>query len=371
MSARTEAYLSALYGRCNHDAGSIVHVDYTARKPLGIYRMDQLDELANAIRRHPGCFLKINPMNAEAIAARQAAKVAEKGYGWTVGNAAEVQTVIGLHLDVDAAKSDAYPSREKAREALWQMPVPPTMLIDTDGETGGYHAYWLLASPVRIETEQQRAEWITTARRWQTRLCETVKAISGKSIDSTADICRVLRPVGSIRKSGNEVNFRWYAPTFYTPTDFYLPPSDEEIEVTAKKSVRAIFDRVLGPIDTSRFPIQAYIDAAYITPERLLEEGGYDDLGDGKWRRPNAASRGRSLMIATGLDRPGINVFSGGDPLFGCMTKKGVPGQFHSVDEMFVKIRQGGNWKAATAWCYEQINKQISESVNLEAFING
>lgn len=368
MSRAAEEYLSTLYSRCTPGDGEIVLVDSTKRQPIGSYQFDELPRLAVDIRMNAGCFIKINPMDAGKIASRQAEKIREHGFGWCVGNAAEVRTVIGFHLDVDANKGDHYPTREQAIAALWSMPVSPTLVVNSDSQEAGLHAYWLFADPQRIRSEAERKEWSEKSRRWLARLREAVKRIAGddKKVDSTANLDRALRPVGSVRASGNLVSIHCNENRFYSVDDLYLPPSDEEIQVSAAAKAKALFDSVLGPVVATGRPIQDFIDAAYITPETLLAEAGYVQLRDPlEWRRPGAANPGRSLKIATKLDTPGINVFSGGDPLFTCTQKNGSVGRFYSVAEMFVILRHAGNWKAAAGWCRQQIGERIPHPVGI------
>jgi hypothetical protein len=370
MSNSTATYLNVLYEGLLPDCGEIVLVDHTKCRPIGIYRLDELDRLAIDIQKHDGCFIKVNPMDSGKIAERQAEKVRTQGYGWTVGNGNEVKSIIGFHLDVDAAKSDKYLTRDQALAALNAMPVPPTMVVNTDGEDKGFHAYWVLQVPIRIESDSIRQHWIALAKRWQERLKALALEIGGKTIDSTADICRVLRPVGSLRASGNCVSIHSISQQYYYENELYIEPTIDEIREDVTKLVRAKCDELLGPVDLGDRPINAYIDAVRITPEMLLDEAGYTFLRGSEWRRPKAASPGRSLKIATKLDRAGINVFSGGDPLFSCDKTDGGVGRFYSVDQMFVIIRHRGDWKAAAQWCHEENAKQLSKGVNLEGILS-
>jgi hypothetical protein len=368
----TLTYLKILYAGCLPDYGEIVLVDKTKCRPIGIYRFDELERLATDIQRNAGCFLKINPMDSGKMAERQAEKIRTQGYGWTVGNIPEVKSIIGFHLDVDAAKSDKYLSRDQALEALAAMPIPPTMVVNTDGIGAGFHAYWLLQVPIRITSDAVRKYWIALAKRWQERLKSLALEIGGKEIDSTANIDRVLRPVGSLRDSGNRVSIHSFSEQFYFDNELYIEPTIDEIQADAQQSVKKLFDNVLGPIRHTGRPIDDYIEAAYITPETLLAEAGYTQLRDPlEWRRPGAANPGRSLKIANKLDTLGINVFSGGDPLFSCMKQDGSVGKFHSVKEMFVIIRHGGDWKAASKWCRQQIGDSLRATVDIGGITNG
>ena len=367
MSCATETYLWTLYSRCTPDDGVIVLVDHTKYRPIGLYRNDEVDRLADDIRRNPGCFVKVNLLDGEKMAERLRGKILQRGFGYVVGATEEVKTIIGIGLDVDAGKSDKYLTRSEELQAMRAMPRPPTLIVNSDGDSLGFHAYWLFRQPVRIESEEQRKVWEARATRWQSRLKSLAKVIGGKEIDSTADIARLLRPVGSVRSSGNRVSTYCYEPgRFYADHDLYIPPDDDEIRRDAKRAVRAIVDRLVGPVADSDKPIKDYIDSAFISPEQLLSEAGYTDLGSGQWRRPGASSSGRSLLIASKLDRAGINVFSGADPAFSCVKRDGSVGGFHSVDEMFVILRHGGKWKAAAAWCWSRINEQRFAGISLE-----
>lgn len=367
---QTAIYLRLLHSRCSPDDGSVVLVDHTARRPIGIFEVYQTEELSRAIRSNPGCFIKVNLMDAEAIEQRQAEKVRSQGYGWTVGNINEVKTLIGFGLDVDAAKSEDYLTRDQALRALHQMPVVPSLIVNTDGDQGGFHAYWLFAEPVRIVSQSDREHWKALAVRWQNRLKNIAFEIGGKKIDSTADVCRLLRPVGSVRKSGNLVSIHSYNDRRYGYKDVYLEPDRQEIQQSADRSVKSLFRSILGPVNSTGRPALDYIDATGITPQSLLREAGYTDLGGDQWRRPGAASSGRSLKIATRLDRPGVNYFSGGDPLFTCFKHDQGVGKFYSVDEMFVILRHQGDWKAAAKWCGQRIAEVNRQLVNMEAITN-
>ncbi len=359
----TERYLKdGCYRNCTIDDGVIILVDKSKRKLIEVFNVNQLDRLVDAIHANPGCFIKVNLIDGDKFEARRR----ECGHDYLIGKTEEVKTLVGIQLDVDAGKSDAYLSRREALETLCKMPRMPSMIIGTDGRVGGYHAYYLLEKPHRIIDNVDREKWRMTAVRWQAQLNKLFK---GK-LDSTANIDRMLRPVGSLRASGNRVELYYTTGNRYTEQDFYIPPSDDELREKAKVSVRKTFETILGPVEQSDKPIQAYIDAAGITPQSLMSEINYQQLRNpDEWMRPESSTKSRSVKIGTELERPGINVFSGGDPRFSCLQKNGDVGKFYSVDHMFVIIRFGGDWKAAAKWCHEQIDKKLAK-VNLEGILS-
>jgi hypothetical protein len=158
---------------------------------------------------------------------------------------------------------------------------------------------------------------------------------------------------------------------YYYENELYIEPTVDEIQADAQRDVTKLFHSVLGPVSNTGKPIDDYIAAAFVTPEMLLAEAGYTQLRDPKeWRRPNAASSGRSLKIATKLDTLGVNVFSGGIDNLPCMKDDGSVGKFYSVKELFVILRHGGDWKAAGAWCRQQIGDSLRATVDIGGITN-
>jgi len=354
----TEAYLYSLYLRCGIDAGSIVVT--TKSHPVGCYRLDQIDLATQAIQSQPDTYIKVNLMDAEAMKARLAEKRQENRFAQVVGTANEVKTIVSLHLDVDADKP-GYLDRDTTLRRLDEMPVKPSMIINSNSFYGGFHAYWFLANPYKIACEDDREFIKTIALRWQARL----RTLLDGKLDSTANIDRVLRAVGSRRSNGNNVNIHRMLPECrYTLRELSLPADDAELKKDSCSVVRKLITKTLGPCKDSDEPITEYIRASSITVADLLLEAGYTSLRGDEWRRPNSESGSRSLKIATKLDKPGINMFSGGDPNFGCHQKDGSVGQFYPIEAVFVNLRYDGDWKAAAKWCREQISARLCKEVD-------
>ncbi len=187
---KVKAYLEALYGKCGR--GHIVFVEPCRNKVSAVFDVKRLDLAAQHIAREPrDLFMKINVMDHTATKIRNP-------HG--VGGADEVAAIVSLHLDVDAGKDDKYLTPLKMLDALKAMPLPPSMIIQTNGDDGGFHAYWLLDEPHYITDEADRQRCQDLATRWLAELREHAKP---GTIDGTANIDRILRPVGSLRKSGN------------------------------------------------------------------------------------------------------------------------------------------------------------------------
>ena len=354
MSAQFEAYRATLYARCTDEDGELVVIDRTKKKAVGIFRFDD-PALVQAVRRRE-VFIKPNPIDGDRLRERL-----HEARGYAVGRIDEVKTLVGFFLDVDAGKRPEYPTRQQAVEACLAMPKAPTLFVDSDGDTGGFHVYWLLEKPHRIIDEADREKWQAMSRRWQERLREIVKELSGKTIDATANIDRMLRPCGSVRASGNEVRCYWFERRYYRPDDLFIAPSKREIVDDVRRNVRAELNQLLGPIKNTGRPVSDYIEAAGLTPQALLIDAGYMPLRDPlEWQRPGASNPGRSLKIATSHERQGVNIFSAADPHFDCMKRDGSPGRFYSVDEMFVSLRFQGDWQSAARWCRQQMTKEVA-----------
>lgn len=365
-AGETAAWLDALYSRCTPDDGEVVFVDSTKRKTVGTAiagKQDSLVHAANAINGRLDQYVKINPMDGEAILARAGSDEKRR---FIVGKADEVKTIISFHLDCDAGKSSKYHSRETMLKLLnKKMPHKPSLIVNSDGPEGGFHAYWLLANPFRITSEEDRDYIKSLAKRWQ----EKLNVFAGGKLDSTANIDRVLRVVGQKRKNGNVVSSHAYHPDrLYSLRELTVPLSLNEIKTVAQSAVKKQNRETLGNCEQSNQPITAYIDASSLTVEHMLTESGYKSLGGNEWIRPGSESGSRSLKLATDLDRAGINVFSGSDPNFCCNQQDGSVGRFYSIDQMFVALRHDGNWRTAAKWCHGEIRqKQKANHSNLRA----
>ncbi|WP_182865024.1 hypothetical protein [Stieleria mannarensis] len=205
----TAAWLESLYGNCTADDGEIVIVEPSKRKLLSVHPVgsgDALVDAAKALAGKEGHYLKINLMDAQAM--RERSRREGKGRFLT-GNLSEVKTIVSLHLDCDAGKSSRYHSREAMLWILGQMPHKPTLIVNSDGSDGGFHAYWILERPHRIADDDDRERVKGIAKRWEQRL----NNLADGKLDSTANIDRVLRVVGQRRTDGNLVFCHDYEPS--------------------------------------------------------------------------------------------------------------------------------------------------------------
>ena len=147
-------------------------------------------------------YLTINTLDGEAIRGRG---------GLTRGKESEVVSVVGLVADIDAEKpGHNYPPQARILEVLDEMPLQPTMVVLSGKVDGGLHVYWLFDRPIRIQDDAHRARIKAASVGWQ----KLLKAkLAPFSMDSTADLVRVLRPVGTTNhKYGSTVSCLQFAP---------------------------------------------------------------------------------------------------------------------------------------------------------------
>ncbi len=156
---------------------------------LDAYFAVSLQDVA-AARTEAERIAKLKGMGEEAAKVR--AKI-------TRGFASTATVVPGVWLDVDYAgeqhaKSDLPPDADAARKLVSSLPIAPTLTVATGG---GLHAYWLFHEPFEIHNDEDRAEIAAIVYGWNQMLRE-IAARSGWGVDSTFDLVRVLRPVGTI-----------------------------------------------------------------------------------------------------------------------------------------------------------------------------
>ena len=62
------------------------------------------------------------------------------------GGKANVSVVPSFHLDVDCGKP-GYCNREDVLSLLKGLDNPPSEIVNSDGQDGGFHCYWILDEP--------------------------------------------------------------------------------------------------------------------------------------------------------------------------------------------------------------------------------
>jgi hypothetical protein len=244
MVHETAAALETLYGRCEPQDGEIIFTDKGKKQtkrafPIGSTKA--IIEAADAMNGNCDHYWKVNLMDADAM--RERSRRENKG-NYLVGNLSEVKTVVCFALDCDAGKGE-YLSREKMLGCLARMPQPPTMIINSDGDEGGFHAYWCLAEPYRVGDDRGRNYIAELSKRWQDRL----NVLTGGKLDSTADLTRFLRVIGQPRSNGRFVTCHEVHPRrLYSLDELTIKPDRSQRCEAAKRNTRnRIFEKLGAP----------------------------------------------------------------------------------------------------------------------------
>lgn len=114
------------------------------------------------------------------------------------GKKKDIVVMPGLWVDIDIQgpghKGTNYPTGVAAiaEKILIPFGVEPSRVVLSGG---GLHVYWAFDQPLTI-TDENRAEVTALSKAWQARLIAHAAA-AGWGMDDTADLTRVLRPVGT------------------------------------------------------------------------------------------------------------------------------------------------------------------------------
>ena len=212
-TVETMAFFDAIFGRCRPGDGEIVIVSPRRNAVIEMNPLGQSIDLVRSARvahAFPGCYFKTQPMDGAAIEDRSASERKN-----CVGGRDEVRSIVSFCLDVDAGKSKKYPSRKHAIWAMDNMPHKPSLIVNSGGQDGGFHATWLLRKPHNIAGDRDEIQSI--ANRW----CDLLKERMGGRLDRTSNLDRVLRVPGVPRSDGKRVDlFRYQPELLYELEDF-------------------------------------------------------------------------------------------------------------------------------------------------------
>lgn len=242
-------FFETLYGTAEPDDGSVVLYRKTPHR-LEFYDPDDVEALAGnaaTLGWRSDCYFHVNLCDPDAAGDIQArhGRMRED----------EVAGVVALVIDVDVSKEHAtggkYPPQDVARAAIEAMPKRPTMITLSGGPQGGLHVYYCLHEPERIETPEDLVRVKNISKRWQALFKDKLKDRSPDkenpyALDSTFDLGRVLRPVGTKNhKYGSTVTPLVMEPDRrYELDDFepFLPevtvrPSDRQVDYAALANI--------------------------------------------------------------------------------------------------------------------------------------
>jgi hypothetical protein len=157
--------------------------------------INRIEHFAGEIRKLDGVprydmYQTINTLDGDSIRSR-----GQHGRG----KESEVVAVPALVADVDAAPKDGhnYPPQSVILDTLADMPLTASMVVVSGRPDGGLHVYWLFHKPFIIGSDADRKRIKAVSKGWQGLLKAKLKPYD---LDSTFDLVRVLRPVGTENK---------------------------------------------------------------------------------------------------------------------------------------------------------------------------
>lgn len=227
-------FFELLYGDCDLSAEASIAL-WSGRRHPTTWHTDVVSAANKAaeVTAERDCYFGVCLQNTEAVRVEAERRGRERGLsgprlGRRVAHARGFQSTVsvvpGIWLDVDygTAGHDQErlpPDRTTAGSLIRALPHQPSVTVHTGG---GYHAYWLFREPFVIEDENERMRVVSLVRGWN-KLARELAANGGYSLDSTWDLARVLRPVGTLnhKHDGCEVTLaRVVGGATYNPSDF-------------------------------------------------------------------------------------------------------------------------------------------------------
>lgn len=171
--------------------------------------VEAVEELGSRGEVYFGCSLQdpVAALNEARRRANESGRPEPQDMQGTRGYARSACAIGGIWLDVDVEgpghKALNLPRTiGAAQELLKALPLRPTWTVATGG---GLHAYWVFKEPWIFEDESERARAARLVHGWQV-LARGEAQARGWTMDSTHDLARVLRPIGTInRKYGRRV----------------------------------------------------------------------------------------------------------------------------------------------------------------------
>jgi hypothetical protein len=109
----------------------------------------------------------------------------------------------GLYIDIDIADPQAHdnnkkypPSIDNILTTLEKFPLKASLIVNSGH---GIHAYWLFKEVWHFDSDEEQKKAAVLMQRFQMTIKSLLKE-QGWDCDSTFDLARVLRPVGSVNK---------------------------------------------------------------------------------------------------------------------------------------------------------------------------
>ncbi len=214
--------LEILFGECQASDGILLLAD-TVSGPFRRVRLGDRENIRTVCKENRTQFFKTTLLEPATLSPG------------SHGSERDSKSLVAVCLDVDCGKP-GYCSRQDVAAALEAMATPPTVCVDSDGDSGGIHAYWKLDAPLELdETSRPRAKTLTRA--WEKYVrgelvgleCSTNAKGDEIRLDTGQSFHRLLRVTDYVRESGESVRVGFRSGREY---------SLEELEGLVAESVR-------------------------------------------------------------------------------------------------------------------------------------
>ena len=201
--------LEILFGECQASDGILLLAD-TVSGPFRRVRLGDRENIRSICRETQSQFFKTTLLEPTTLSPG------------SHGSERDSKSLVAVCLDVDCGKP-GYCSRQDVAAALEAMATPPTVCVDSDGDSGGIHAYWKLDAPLELdETSRPRAKTLTRA--WEKHVrgelvglaCSTNAKGDEIRLDSGQSFHRLLRVTDYVRESGESVRVGFRSNREYT-----------------------------------------------------------------------------------------------------------------------------------------------------------
>lgn len=218
------SFLEDLYGDALSDTAQLVLWSTRDKRSHWTRSVEEAVAVAEAQATASDLYYGVCLQDREAAVAERSRRTGEDApsMAFARGYATTTKVIPALWLDLDIAgegheKVGLPRNQNDCDRILSALPFPPTWTVQTGG---GTHVYWKLKEPWVLETSEERDRAAAIMRGWQTLAIDAAVNM-GFTVDSTHDLARVLRPVGTINhKYAVSVVMRDTAENLYNVSDF-------------------------------------------------------------------------------------------------------------------------------------------------------
>jgi len=294
--------LEILFGECKASDGILLLAD-TVSGPFRRVRLGDRENIRSICRDTESQFFKTTLLEPTTLSPG------------SHGSERDSKSLVAVCLDVDCGKP-GYCSRQDVAAALEAMSTPPTVCVDSDGDSGGIHAYWKLDAPLELdETSRPRAKALTRA--WEKHVrgelvgleCSTNAKGDEIRLDAGQSFHRLLRVTDYVRESGESVRVG-----FRSNREYSLEELEGLVDEPSEPEKPAVeFRRQAGEFNQGDATIEDYIRSRDSIEDvaALMQSQGHDVRRVGTWfEYKHAASESSNPTTGTiGKNRSSQGVF--------------------------------------------------------------